>query len=77
MLFKKKKKNSSSRYRIRVDNWLYVTDNSNLTWKFKDASEYHNLNDVIDAAKEIPHSNVVIIENKNSRVKFMSLEEVL
>ena len=75
--FKRRKRSKViAKYRIVVDDWLYLTPNNSLSWGIDNAAEFDNIKEAYKAGVEIPHVNVQIIENKNGKVKFIHIEEV-
>ncbi len=71
---KKKTNRQVTKYRVRVDGWLYLTNDSTLSWDLKDAAEFRTLKEAYEV--EIPHVDVVYIENKNGKVNYIHIEEV-
>ena len=63
-------------FRVRVDGWLYQTEDMKLSYNIKDAYEMHDLKEAYDRACEIPHSDVVIIKNKKGKVEFIHIERL-
>ena len=63
-------------YRVRVDDWLYLTSDGRLSYHLKDAHEFNDLREVYNKACEIPHTNVIIIKNKRGKVEFINLERL-
>jgi len=71
-----RKNENKARYRVRIDGWLYLSA-INLVYNLDSAFEFDTLKDAYKAAVEIPHADVVIIENKNGRVTYTHIEELL
>ena len=72
MLFKKKKKKPVARYRIRVDNWLYYTNDKTLSWDVAKAKEFKTLEEAY--VVNIPCTDVMYIENKDGKVRYIHVE---
>ena len=76
MLFFKKKK-PLSKYRIRIDGWLYIANGSVqrllMTQEVSNAKEFDSFDDAMYIAKQIKSHNVVIVENRDGRTKFHAL----
>jgi len=71
---KRKKRKPVLRYRIRVDDWLYYTEDGTLSWDIHKAKEFNTLREAYDIV--IPCSEVMYIENKDGRVRYIHTERV-
>ena len=72
------KKKKIAMYRVRFDGWLYLAGAHTFTPDSGKALTYSSLTDAADHAFRFNHDgDCVIIENKNGRTNFISLDEVI
>lgn len=65
-------------YRVVAHGWLYLTSDGTFSHNINKAMHIDSLEKVSSLISKFNHNgDIKVIENRNSRVKFLSAEEVL